>query len=547
MVDYNFGQDDITTISTVGTACGMFSMPAGVMFDFVGPQCVLFLATLVMATGYVLWALAFSGVVTGTLALFCFANAFVLLGSGWMDVGSLMTCILNFPQLRGSVVALQKTFMGLGSTIIATCFVAFFQSSLRNFSLFILTVVLVFGFLGAFIIALPRYYITTVAKKKMTPEAQDAARASLDSFRRVPVSSRRLRVAFVLLALNMAFLTSYSIVAAYANLSAHATTACACVAITLLFSFFSLPLVPSEHREVRDESATAMAVLATVAHSESERAPVTPRAADGLPLLNREEESASGDSVAPMVPQFESGFIQNLRRPLLWCLFWTSFCNIGTGVVIVVNSAQIYRAVNDNVFVTSTNALIVALMGVASALARIILGVLDMWLEKRRQSVDASANMLSIPLLTVTYPISSAMAVLGASLLLVVPAAVLLLPMVLLSMAYGFIWASTALCIRLMFAHDVGKHYNFCFLGAVASTICINRFMFGELYNQEARAQGTYPFCSGVECIRTSVLVLIGLNSSSLLTALYVHLTFKRHCASEIEKRAVAQVAKVTS
>lgn len=73
--DYNLGQDDITTISTIGTACGLFSMPAGIMFDYVGPQVVLFLATMIMGMGYLLWMLAFSGVINGGLILFCIANS----------------------------------------------------------------------------------------------------------------------------------------------------------------------------------------------------------------------------------------------------------------------------------------------------------------------------------------------------------------------------------------------------------------------------------------------------------------------------------------
>jgi MFS family permease len=503
--EYNLGQDDITTISTIGTACGLFSMPAGIMFDFIGPQIVLLFATIIMGTGYLLWLLAFSGVLDGGLFLFCLANSCVLLGSGWMDVGSLMTCILNFPRLRGSVVVLQKTFMGLGSTIIATCFVAFFESSLQRFACFMLVVVLSFGLSGAFIINLPHYYVTTQAAKKMSHSQLQDSKKSLENFSQIPASARRLTYGFSLLAMNMIFLTSYNIVAAYTDLSKQATQFCAATAVVLLFGFVLLPFIPSENGEN----------------------PVDDHQFDNDALLNTTESLIQ-------IPQFQTSFFQNFKRPILWCLVWTTFCNIGTGVVIVSNSAQIYRAINDNVFVVSTNALIIALMGVASALARVIVGSIDMWMERRRR---ISRDILSVPLLTAFYPVSSLIAVIGAALLLVLPASALLLPFVLLSMSYGFIWATTALCTRLMFAKDVGKHYNFGFLSAVASTVCLNRFLFGELYDREARLQGTYPFCTGVSCIRTTMLVIIGLNASAVFTALYVHVSFKGHCIQELKRK----------
>lgn len=505
--DYNLGQDDITTISTIGTACGLFSMPAGIMFDYVGPQVVLFLATMIMGMGYLLWMLAFSGVINGGLILFCIANSCVLLGSGWMDVGSLMTCILNFPLLRGSVVVLQKTFMGLGSTIIATCFIAFFQSTLQHFAMFMLIVVLAFGLCGTFVISLPRYYVTSLSKRKMTQVEIQNSKQSFDDFCQIPASTRRLKYGFFLLGVNMVFLTSYNIVAAYSDLSSQATKACATVAIVLLVGFVGLPLLSSEHNDARlNEHESGV-------------------------LLNLDRKVVS-------IPQFKTSFSQNLRRPFLWCLVWTTFCNIGTGVVIVSNSAQIYRAINDNEFNVSTNALIIALMGVASALARVIIGSTDMWFERRRRE---AVEVLSVPLLTTLYPVSSVVAVIGATLLLVLPASALLLPFVLLSMSYGFIWATTALCTRLMFSKDIGKHYNFGFLSAVASTICLNRFLFGELYDQEAHSQGIYPFCSGVACIRTTMLVIIALNSTAVFTALYVHKTFKKHCSDELEKSSTEE------
>lgn len=522
---YHFGQGDITTISTIGEAMGLFSLPAGMLFDFAGPQVVIFLASMMMASGFLLYALAFGGFVDGSLAVFCVGTTLIYWGSGWLDVGSLMTSILNFPKHRGSVVALQKTFMGLGSTILSIIYLAFFENRLEAYAFFMAGVVALFGGAGTCCIRLPSYYATTLQKRNMTEEEKLSSLTKLCDLERVAPSQRRFTVGYVLLTVNLCFLASFSILQAYVDLTREAKIGCAVACVMLFAAFFCLPLVRSEH-SITDQRP-----------HEEQAAPIQCERDTQPLMLKADHRGGPSDPKAPShLPQFQTSFLYNLRhRPLLWCLLWTCFCNIGTGVVIVMNSAQIYRALNNNVFIVSTNTLIVALMGVGSALSRVIVGTIDNTLEKRRMHAVGESLLQSAPLLTALYPVSSLVAILGLIFLLVLPVEAILVPLVLLSMSYGFIWATSALCVRQMFACDVGKHYNWCFFGAVASSIALNRYCFGEVYDNVASTQlDVYPFCRGLVCIRTCMLVLIGLNVSSLGTSVAVHVIYRRHCEREI-------------
>ncbi|KAH9599022.1 Nodulin-like [Trypanosoma melophagium] len=123
---YHFGQADLTIISTVGTSAGAFSFPAGVVFDYLGPSAALGIPCVIGASGFLLMGLTFSSYIEGTVVLFSIFYGIIYFGASSMDTGSLMTNMLNFPRDRGAVVVLQKTFNGLGSSIMTVWFISFF-------------------------------------------------------------------------------------------------------------------------------------------------------------------------------------------------------------------------------------------------------------------------------------------------------------------------------------------------------------------------------------------------------------------------------------
>jgi hypothetical protein len=207
-------------------------------------------------------------------------------------------------------------------------------------------------------------------------------------------------------------------------------------------------------------------------------------------------------------------------------MVWSSFGLWGAGLVVVLNSAQIYRSLNHNAFDAQFNALIVAIMGVASALGRIVCGGLEAFCERKRACFRGDAR--DAPLITAVYPVASVIMSLSLPLFFVTPVSAIVVPFCAVSFAYGFSWAATMLVVRAQYAADVGKHYSCCFLGGVAACVGLNHFMFGTLFDREARKQGIYPQCSGTSCVATSMWVLTGAAASTIVSAAYVHFAFSR-------------------
>jgi hypothetical protein len=111
---------------------------------------------------------------------------------------------------------------------------------------------------------------------------------------------------------------------------------------------------------------------------------------------------------------------------------------------------------------------------------------------------------------------------------LVVPASAIIVPFSAVSFAFGFSWAATMLSVRAQFAKDVGKHYSSCYIGTIAGIVCLNHFMFGNLFDQVGQEQGVFPECNGKACISMSIWVLTGLAASAIASTLFVHWSFRR-------------------
>ena len=169
-VNYNLTQGELTTISTVANLMGMFSLPGGMLFDYIGPQYALDAAVVLTTSGFVVLALVFSNVIAGSVALLAFANGLTWWGTGFMDVGSLMTNLFSFPLTQGEVVIVQKTFMGLGSTFLSLIFTAFFADGNHYVGYCTFVAIMVFAIvgLGASITRLSPYKRTTVIQKRYT-------------------------------------------------------------------------------------------------------------------------------------------------------------------------------------------------------------------------------------------------------------------------------------------------------------------------------------------------------------------------------------------
>ncbi|KEG12546.1 hypothetical protein DQ04_01631120 [Trypanosoma grayi] len=125
--EYGLSGSDLTTITTTGIVVGFVTFPCGMLLDYAGPVWVLLIATTSCALGALLFGLAFNGLIAASVVRFSVFCAFLNFGCLSFDTGSLMAVLGSFPLTKGPVVALMKTFAGLGASVLAVINNSFFR------------------------------------------------------------------------------------------------------------------------------------------------------------------------------------------------------------------------------------------------------------------------------------------------------------------------------------------------------------------------------------------------------------------------------------
>ncbi|KEG08866.1 hypothetical protein DQ04_06281010 [Trypanosoma grayi] len=579
---YQYGQAELTVISTVGTSVGAFTFPAGVVFDYLGASVAVAVPCSIATVGFVLLGLTFSDHIAGSVVRLSVFYATICLGASSMDTGSLMTNILNFPRDRGAVLVLQKTFNGLGTSILAIWFASFFPNRYDTLAFFTAGVVFLFGMAGATFLRLPPYYLTAWQRKSLSEEEVLAREVTRDIYMTQRPSKRRLGVGYVVLAILFIFVTVQSLVVAYVDVAQRTQLVMGIVTTCLLVSLIFIAL-PVRFLDAPDADANSSADRSPLKTSLPEtrsavtsigvepcgarrqlhdhREEVMHRESGGLddPLLQpRRSQRHSYAATLPgppperiPEPQYQGDFSSHLLFLDIWLLFWTCFCNWGTGHLIVANVTQIYRSMNNNHYVASANTLYITLIGVGSAFGRVITGCIEMVIDKRAYAAyeklqQQQRYQQQLPILPHTkrklhiimvYPLPSVLMTLSLGILLLIPVEGIVVPLVLISFALGYSLACTTLVVRSLFAREVGKHYNFLFFGSSCANIALNRFMFGELFDREGRRTGMYPHCAGRRCVQTSFLILLGLNATAMVTSELVCWRFLHYVSQEEQQQ----------
>ncbi len=158
--------------------------------------------------------------------------------------------------------------------------------------------------------------------------------------------------------------------------------------------------------------------------------------------------------------------------------------------------------------------LTVSLMGVGSALGRILIGLLDQAvLAPRRLSV------------TILLPLSAILMVISYLIPFIMPwdSPLLWFPFFLNAASYGASWAVVLLSMRQMYAVDTSQNYMFLFLSG-ASSLFFGRALFGPLYDHERERQHAKEgHCLGIDCVSGSFLIFAGACGISFLLSILVH------------------------
>lgn len=567
MIDrYGFGQPDITAISTAGSVVGYFTFPYGILLDLAGPTPVLMLATFLSSFGALLFGITFTGGIAGSVVRFCVFFSFMAIGCTGFDNGSLVVVMSNFPLTRGPVVAIMKTIGGLGTGILGAIKFSILKDDSEHFMYFMAGILFGLGAIGCALIRLPYYHITPLGKKCIDEKRQRRLRLTERAYLTQKPPMLRFLVGVVMVVLLLIYLTTQSLCVAYIPTITANQRLPICIVLIILIVIMitgvSLPLPflggmdvkPSKHLpelEEGDEELLRGSDEARVKDAEGRAdefdvegtsvEPAAPSAAAAAAAKDVGDERVDDQLLAEasLDPQYQTDFWHSIRSIEIWLLWWNCFVTWGCGLVVSLNSAQIYRSLNMNTYDGQTNTLYTAIIGVGNALGRLVMGAAETMLVRASQEKR--------PAITVVYPVSSASMVIGLIFLLALPqrSKGIVIGFFFEAFGNGFSWASTALTVRTLFAKDIGKHYSFMFSATMISIICLNRFGFGELYDREAKkqrassapGQSIYPRCSGKICVMYSLIILLCVNCTAVIGACILHFRYRRFANANFKRR----------
>jgi MFS family permease len=590
---FQYSQSKIDAVSTVGVLLSYFSMPTGFLYDWKGPAATLLVGTLLNVAGWLGMYFIFKDMehplLSTNVAVMAFFFGLSQLSASFYETGSVLTNLKSFSCYQGRVILIQKTFMGLGSSLVAQIYIAFFEATVYGiapFFAFLFLYSTVAGTLAVLYLRLPTPETRCVGLNVEDEETKQRGGGEPRMF------LRPFNIGTAILSVCVVFVLVTSLVENFVALTGAMRVCIGVCTILLCVSFTSMifttpsyevnrygseddvvlqssdvaglcgaptpatkleeddrclygwedltlcTAVPVEGGAVVAAGKTSSTLLKSPDRSPAAMGEVMPYGAvanafsapptldalvnggAGLPHSNDngEDEEVSADN--PLAFHLNDRSLwENMRHRELWLLWFVCFGAWSAMTVVSSNSSQIYQALAYDSFSFTVNTVFVSIYGVASAVGRIIVGVLHPWMMRRR--IPTSALLPLAPLLNIA----------GLPLFLVAPASILFIPFFIVGLGVGFSWGSTVLIITSFFtSNNCGKHYSFLYTAGMLSPLIFNMALFGPLYDHygELQNHGSPGPCRGVVCIATPILVCTALN---LVAAPLAYKFFKRTTA----------------
>ncbi|ESL05195.1 hypothetical protein TRSC58_07175 [Trypanosoma rangeli SC58] len=159
---FNYTQSEINIVSTVGVVLSYVSLPTGFLYDHKGPMLTLLVGTVLNVLGwfgmFVLFVNMDAPMLGTSVGVMCVFYGISQFSASFYETGSVLTNLDAFTCYQGRVILIQKTFMGLGSSVIVQIYIAFFEkrfAGIGPFFLFLLIYSLCVGVLGTLFVRLP--------------------------------------------------------------------------------------------------------------------------------------------------------------------------------------------------------------------------------------------------------------------------------------------------------------------------------------------------------------------------------------------------------
>ena len=241
-------------------------------------------------------------------------------------------------------------------------------------------------------------------------------------------------------------------------------------------------------------------------------------------------------AVAPSaIPSIVLPFSKSIVRPMIWAFWMMAFAKSAC-TVIINNQAQIMSSANDGIVDSKSNSLAVALFGIGSACGRILVGLGETYFQRRNalareeQLVWEAENGPYDPnapdkpgqpdmrpvyhrltsSVVCMLPVCPTTLTICNFLLTFAPVSMFPVIFIVFGCAYGGWISLLSLSIKEIYSNDTAKHYNFVFSSGIVSAILLNRMMFGDWFDEQAKKHPGPDgnSCAGHVCYANSLYVI---------------------------------------
>ncbi|CBH17562.1 hypothetical protein, conserved [Trypanosoma brucei gambiense DAL972] len=585
---FMFNQSQVNVLSTIGVIFSYFSLPTGFLYDAKGPKVTLMVGTVLNVVGWLGMMLIFlkpedplMGTSLWVMSLFYAISQF---SASFYETGSLLTNLDAFICYQGRVILVQKTFMGLGSSLIVQIYIAFFEihfDGIWPFFLFLVLYSFTVGVLGTLFVRLPTE--KTQCLGLSIPDkgvvASGGGESSLfnvpfnvgtgilfvaimytfivtmvENYREISVSDRHI-IGITTIILCVSFLFMILATPSYSNNVGgyHSRSANSSWSSHLVDEMTTT--VPGQNNcnsqrapteAVDNETARRCDVNAPDAegigrgrgvskddtNGLNEREPTEPQNGDNLLNPNEEGRRAAERSNhertvnnSEVVAELQGIKLNgdSLLTNILRREMWVMWYSC-----LAAWSSATLVSTNSTQIYKALN-----FDNYSSTVNVAYVSIYGVASAVGRVIVGSIHPMLVSRKIPISIFLCGApvLNIIGLPLFIFIPKSALFLPFFIIGLATGVSWGSTILVIKSLFAPtSCGKHYAVLFTAGIVSPIIFNVGLFGPIYDHYSKKQGLWDVreCVGTVCVWIPLVVCAIVNVLALPLAVYFFLRIKK-------------------
>lgn len=576
---FQYNQSQIDAVSTVGVLLSYFSMPTGFLYDRYGPAATLLAGTVLNVTGWMGMYFIFKNMqqplLSNSVVVMAFFFGLSQLSASFYETGSVLTNLKSFSCYQGRVILIQKTFMGLGSSLVAQIYVAFFEKTFAGIAPFFAFLFLYSAFAGTLAVLYLRLPTPTTRCVGLNVEDAETRQCGGGEPR---LFLRPFNIGTVILCASVAFVLITSLVENFMTLTGGMRAWIGVGTVLLCASFTSMIFTTPSYEVNRHPSGEEQAELRELPAAAGAATPVfleegrSRSAADDLALctavpaaISANSDAVGGGGAAASLTQLESpdkSMAAKVEVPQAYGAVVDT-----TGSPLFMSPTQdvpssphdVESADNPLAFHLNDESLWVNMrhrelwllwfvcFGAWSAMTVVSSNSSQIYQALAYDSFSLTVNTVFVSIYGVSsavgrivvgflhprltrrrvpisalLPLAPLLNVVGLPLFLVAPASVLFVPFFVVGLGVGFSWGSTVLIITSLFTStNCGKHYSFLYTAGMLSPLVFNMALFGPVYDHygELQGHGDDGSCKGVVCIVAPIVVCMALNVVALPTA----------------------------